>query len=376
MNTSSLRRAAILLLLFALLAAGVSALQKVDKPSLVSTEGRSFEKAVVVQILRDNLQENGARIGDQIVRLQLSSGSRQGEYVEANSPNGLLFGTVCQPGMQVITIASRSGSQQIYTVYSLDRFWPIAGFIGAFLLLLCLIGGSKGIKSAIALLLTFACFLLLFFPLLLHGMAPITDAVLVSFLVLCAAIWLIQGTTWSALTAILASCLGVFTAGTAAMLFGHAAGLSGWNVANIEALLFIAQSTPIDVGQLLFAGILFSSLGAVMDIAMDITAAGAELCRRQPDIPPYELFESCLHVGRDVMGTMSATLILAFFGGSLGLWVLDYVYDLPTLQLMNSNTIGIGLMQGLSGSFGIILTVPAAALLCARLPHGGKQRAK
>mgnify|MGYP002431831413 CR=1 FL=1 len=64
-----------------------------------------------------------------------------------------------------------------------------------------------------------------------------------------------------------------------------------------------------------------------------------------------------MRVGQDVMGTMAATLILAVFGGSLG----AYVYDLPFLQLLNSNSLDIVIMQGLSGGIGVILTVPIAA---------------
>lgn len=74
-----------------------------------------------------------------------------------------------------------------------------------------------------------------------------------------------------------------------------------------------------------------------------------------------ELLKSGMRVGQDVMGTMAATLILAVFGGSLGTWVLDYVYDLPFLQLLNSNSLDIVIMQGLSGGIGVILTVPIAA---------------
>ena len=73
-----------------------------------------------------------------------------------------------------------------------------------------------------------------------------------------------------------------------------------------------------------------------------------ELHVKNPALTPKELFKSGMNVGRDIMGTMSTTLILAFFGGSLGVWVLDYVYDLPYLQLINSNSIGIEIMQGIS----------------------------
>ena len=64
-----------------------------------------------------------------------------------------------------------------------------------------------------------------------------------------------------------------------------------------------------------------------------------------------------------MMGTDSNTLILAFAGGSISSLLLDYSYDLPLLQVINSNNIGIAVMQGLSGSFGIVLSLPATVLI-------------
>ena len=78
-----------------------------------------------------------------------------------------------------------------------------------------------------------------------------------------------------------------------------------------------------------------------------------------------ELMRAGMRVGRDMMGTDSNTLILAFAGGSLSMLVLDYAYYLPYLQIINSNNIGIAVMQGLSGSFGIVLSVPATVVMAA-----------
>ena len=332
-------------------------LNDVEKPQLVNTQGRTFERATVTEIVRDNLQENGSRIGDQIVRLQLEDG----QETEANCPNGLLFGTVCEPGMQVIVMASRAGELASYTVYSYDRSKAVLGFVAFFCVLLAVVGGRKGVKSVLALAITFALFLFFFFPLLLHGVAPIVAAVVTACLVLALTVWLICGTTQKALAAGIAALGGVLAAGVAAEVFGQAAHISGYNVTNIESLIFVAQSTNIDVGGLLFAGILFASLGAVLDIAMDVSAAVAEVHASDPEKDRKALFASGMNVGQDVMGTMAATLILAVFGGSLGAWVIDYVYDLPLLQLLNSNGLDIVLMQGLSGGIGVILTVPLAA---------------
>ena len=361
------RRLAAVLVVFALLAALVQ-LNNVTKPALVNTDGRVFAKAVVADVLRDNVQENGSRIGDQIVSLKLEDGS----LVQANSPNGLLFGTVCEPGMSVVVIASKTGTLSSYTVYSYDRMTAVIAFLAFFALLLMLVGGKKGVKSVVALTATFACFLFFFFPLLLHGLSPIVAAVITATIVLALTVWLICGPTRQALaagiasfggvlSAGIASFGGVLSAGIAAEVFGRMAHLSGYNVPNIEALLFINQNSKIDVGELLFAGILFASLGAVLDIAMDVSAATAEIRSQSTEVSAQSLFKSGMRVGQDVMGTMAATLILAVFGGSLGTWVLDYVYDLPFLQLLNSNSLDIVIMQGLSGGIGVILTVPIAA---------------
>lgn len=209
----------------------------------------------------------------------------------------------------------------------------------------------------------------LFFPMVLRGMGPVAAAVITSVIVLAATMYLINGWTKKSLAAFGATLGVILTACLAAILFGHAVNLSGYNVSNIENMMFVAQNTLIDVGQIFFAGILFASLGAVMDIAMDIamdvTAACAELERHKPDISRKALFTAGMNVGRDVMGTMSTTLILAFFGGSLGVWLLDYAYDLPYLQLVNFNAVGIEIMKGFSASFGVIFTVPIAAALSA-----------
>lgn len=361
----SLGKRIVLAMIFLLAAAYLLLnLNQVIKPQLVNTNGQTFEKAVVTEILRDNIQENGSRIGDQIVKLRLEDGSE----ADANCPNGLLFGTTCTPGMHVVAIRSKIGQLSNVTVYSFDRTYAVLGFLLFFCVLLSLVGGKKGVKSVIALALTFISFLFFFFPMILRGYSPVLSGVFTSCIVLSLTVYLVCGWTRKALAAGLGALGGVLSAGIAAEAFGSAAHLTGYNVSNIEQLMFVAQNTPIDVGALLFAGILFASLGAVLDISMDVSSAVSEIRQTGESKNPRALFHSGMRVGQDVMGTMAATLILAVFGGSLGTWVLDYVYDLPFLQLMNSNNLDIVIMQGLSGGIGVILTVPISAAAAAYLP--------
>lgn len=337
----------------------------IEKPSLVNTNGRTFEKAEVVEIVKDNIQENGARIGNQEVKLKMLTGELAGQIVDATSSDGNLFGATCTVGMKVVTITSISGDVTVTSVYSQDRTEVIYVFIGIFILLICLIGGKNGAKSSLGLIFTMVCIIFLFLPMIYIGFSPFFASVITVIITTFVSVLLIGGFSKKSFIAICATVFGVIVSGLFAAIFGFFAGLDGYNVSDIESLLFVAQSTEIDVGGLLFAGILISALGAVMDVAVSIASAENELHIQKPSMTQKELFVSGINIGKDMMGTMTNTLILAFTGGSLSVLVLDYAYDLPFLQIINSNSIGLEIMQGLSGTVGIVLTVPVTALLAS-----------
>lgn len=342
-------------------------LNSFDKKPLVSTDGRTFERAVVTEILEDNLQEDGNRYGNQRVRLYLKSGMLKGKTVEATSPNGNLFGAPCKPGMSVIAIVSVSGSEYVCTVYSRDRTLPIIGFVLIFILCLWFVGGRKGLKAALCLGISLVLIFFVFLPLVYKGFSPFFGAVIIAAAATLITIFSIGGVSVKSVSAILGTLFGVCAAGAAAKLFGQAAGINGYNVSEIESLLFVAQNSKIQIGGLLFAGILISSLGAVMDVAMSVSSTINEIYEKRPELSAAELFKSGINVGRDMMGTMSNTLILAFAGGSLTTLIINYAYDLPLNQVFNSYNIGIDIMQGISGSLGIILAVPFTSFIAARL---------
>ena len=178
---------------------------------------------------------------------------------------------------------------------------------------------------------------------------------------------MISGWTKKTLSAIIGTTCGVTAAGVSALVFGHFAGITGYNVSDIETLNYVAQYTPIQIGGLLFAGIIISALGAVMDVGMSMSSAIQEIYEANPEVGKKKLFMSGIHVGRDMMGTMTNTLILAYVGGSMTTLIINYAYNLSYNQLMNSYNIGIEVMQGLAGSLGVVLTVPITALVSVEL---------
>ena len=359
----------IYLLFVCVFAVFVFKLNQVEKTELVVRTGQTFEKAEVTEILQDNLDSNGTRVGEQKVHVKMLTGARKGEELDVTSSSGYLFGAACTVGMKVVVMQSVAGETTIASVYSQDREWVIYIFALLYLLALCVIGGQQGIKGRLGLIFTFFCVIFVYLPLVYLRFSPFWAAVFICFLTTLVTMYLIGGPTKKTCAATLGTLAGVVLAGLSAWCFSKASGISGYNVSDIETLMTLWNTNRIQVGGLLFSGLLISCLGAVMDVAMSISSAIDEIYKQNTSLTRKELFKAGMRVGRDMMGTDSNTLILAFAGSSVSTLLLDYAYDLPYQQIINSNNIGIAIMQGLAGSFGIVLSVPLTVLICTVLFH-------
>lgn len=340
---------------------------QIDKTELISNEGRSFEKAQVIEVLQDNLIDGKYRIGNQEVLLEILSGEYKGEEVEALSSAGYLFGADCEKGNKVIALVNESQGELVTSVYSMDREIRIYTMIALFLFAIILIGGKKGFASVIGLGFTLICVIFIFLPMIYRGYSPILSAILVVMVTTLVTMYLIGENSKKTIAAAIGTIMGVVVAGAFAWIFGKVTQITGYNVNDIENLVYLEEKTSIKIGELLFSGILIAALGAVMDVGMSIASTLQEIYEKRPELTFLELFKSGMNVGKDMMGTMSNTLILAFTGGSLNTLVFIYAYDYSYLQMINGYSIGIELMQGISASMGVVLTVPLTSFLGAWL---------
>lgn len=340
----------------------------VHRVPLRPTGGAEFATAKVTRVISSEVNESayGERSGNQVVTLRLLSGRFKGQTVEAKSPYANNSGAYCVPGMRVIALVNKgTDGSLVASVYNYDRGPVLWILIGLFFAALCLIGGKKGAFSSVALAFTFVCIIFLYVPMLYAGASPLGAAVLVSVLITVVTMLLVGGWSRKSLCAILGTVAGVLLAGCIALVFGRAANISGVNVEEIENLTLIAQNSRLNVSELLFSGILIASLGAVLDISMSIASTVSELHENSREMTRGQLFRSGMAVGKDMMGTMATTLILAFAGTSVNTLVIIYSYSLSYLQFMNQYTIGIEILSSFSGSLGVILAVPLVSFLSA-----------
>lgn len=124
-------------------------------------------------------------------------------------------------------------------------------------------------------------------------------------------------------------------------------------------------NTGLQVRTLLHTGTMIASLGTVMDVAVSILSSLREVARAEQTPSTRGLFRSGMNIGRDMIGTMSNTLIFAFTGGALATMLVFYSYGVHFHQLLSSDYLTLELTQGLCSTAAVILTVPAAALVAA-----------
>ena len=296
----------------------------VERKPLLAKDNTKFVKAVVIQNDNEDLQAAAdLESGDsQEVVLRIKSGSHKGEEVKAYSLNGYLYGANCKVGTRVIANISEYNGNLSANVYNYDREPEIIALLAATL--------------------------------------SVVIITLITFI-------LLADFQKKSIGAMLGTIAGVVVSGLIALVFGHFGHVTGYNVDDIENLIYVGQNSKLDIGGMLFSGILIASLGAVMDVAMSVSSSLHEIKENRPDISAREIFRSGINIGRDMIGTMSNTLILAYAGGSLGLVMIIYAYSYQMHQILNMYSVAIEIMRGISGTMGIILTVPITSLIMSVL---------
>lgn len=236
-----------------------------------------------------------------------------------------------------------------------------------FVVLILAIGWRKGAKALCALLLTLVLIWGVLLPGFLQGYNPLLLTSVIAIIATVVTILIVGGRSLKSVTAISGTLGGVAVAGLLAFLVGKAAHLTGFGSEEAAMLLYVPQAAKLDIQGLLFAGIIIGALGASMDVSMSIASAVEEVKRVCPELKIWRLFQSGMNVGRDIMGTMANTLILAYTGSSLQLILIFMAYKESLLKIFNLDMIASEVVRALSGSIGMVMVIPLTSIIAALL---------
>lgn len=333
--------------------------------SLVS-DTVSYIPGTVLEVVEEELTpsdlKGGPQLGEQTLTIELKDGSQITLTNYLTNTHNIL----AREGMRVVVcVDAPENVEPYYTLYQYDRSVGLGVVVAIFLLLMLLVGGEKGFYATLALAFSLVFLLKITVPVIYSGGSPILAGLAMVLVSTAVTVFLIYGLSPQGVLGIGVVLAGEFVACGLFLLFSLLLHLSGFKSSDAENLLVAAQNTGLNISTVLFAATMIASLGAVMDVAVSLLSALWEVRLADPDITGRGLWRAGLRMGRDMIGTMSNTLIFAFAGGSLTTLLVLMTYGTDPVQLLHSDYIALELAHGLCGTCAVILTVPLASLVSA-----------
>ncbi len=337
-----------------------------------------YAKAKVLEVTtfdHGTLANSGIKEISQQVSLKINNGEFKGKTITVDHMASSMMGgsMVLKPGDRVVlfvdanpSLAESPDGSPIFNISDYVRDTPIYWLIFFYALLLLILGGMKGVKALASLIVTIGLIFFVLFPLTLWGFNPLLVSVFISAIVSLIVFRLVAGTGAKSTSAAIGTIAGVAIAGLLAFIVGKMIHLTGMSSEEARILLY-SMDVKINYQGLLFGSILIGALGAVMDVGMSIASAVAEVHKVHPEVNLPNLFKAGMNVGRDVMGTMSNTLILAYTGSSLPLLLLLVANKISFFNIINTELIAVEVVRALAGSIGLVLCIPITAYVSAFL---------
>ena len=345
--------------------------EKVEEARIAAIKEGVQYKGKVLEIISDAEEElkDGSATRTQVLKVRITNGPFKDEIIEVKNSSDArsAYNITIKEGQDIFFKLEFDDKGNIAGAYITelvrDSYLIIITIL--FIIILILVGRFKGFKAAIALALTIASVFFILIPLILKGINPVLISVLIGVAITFIALLIIGGINKKSFAAIIGTSLGILIAGVLAFIFGSLGSLTGFSSEEAVMLMYIPQEIDFNFRGLLFAGIILASLGAVMDIGMSISSSMLEVSKADTTIKKKDLISAGMNIGRDMIGTMSNTLILVYIGSSLPLVLLFMAYKIPFIDIINKDMIATEIIQALSGSIGLILTIPITVFVSA-----------
>lgn len=341
--------------------------QAVEEANIVTAKAKVIETGEITKRTTGSIEDTVQQIKIEIIDGEYEAKEFTTEFVLSYDIEGKILAYELREGDTVsVQLAVDANGNITPTVEGIIRSNYIYILILIFLLSIILVGGKKGIKAIIGLLITILAVWFILIKLIFAGYNVIWMSILTCAVIIIATFIVIGGINKKVITAVIGTLGGVVSAGIVASIFSYLAELSGACEDAIQ-LSMNMQTVSFNFRDLIFAGIVISALGACMDVGMSIASSLDEIKNKTKDISWKELFKSGMNIGRDVIGTMTNTLILAYVGGALKLILLFMACNMPLAEILNKDTIAEEIISALAGSMGVVYTIPITAFVYAFL---------
>ena len=324
------------------------------------------------------LEVNEKKIGDTIqqkIKIKiLNKDMKNHETIITNTLTNTTHDIVLDKGDKISVHMEIEDDTKKFYFEGYDKTNSLILLLALFVLCVILFGGFKGAKSLLALILTVILILFVLVPLLLKGYSPIILSIITCIVATILTFTITNGISKKTLVAICGVSSGLIVSGIIALIFSVMTKITGITSGDAQMLQYLPNGDVFDFKGLLFASIIIGALGACMDVSMEITSSLTEIKRHHKKISNHELIKSGFNIGKDMMGTMVNTLILAYAGTSLSSILLFVGFEKSFSEIINLDSITTEIIRSLSGSIGLLCAIPATIFLFIFFEknHGGK----
>lgn len=330
-----------------------------------NSENVHYNRGTVIEILDESItydKISDSHIGRQKIKVLMKDGKYKNKEIELSNNITKTHQVMVKKGMDIIVnVDAPKNLKPYFTVYNYNRIFPIVLSMACLLLAIFMIGKGKGVKAIVGLVYCIFLVVYILLPMIFSGLSPILISMGCIILATIVTLLLLNGKSKKTLAAILSTVAGISVSLVFFQIISKWMHVNGFSSSEAEGLLLISEETGLNVKNVLFVGIMISSLGAVMDVSMSIVSAVYEVRHHNQKLGFKELFKSGIEIGKDMIGTMCNTLILAFTGSSFVTLLVFMSYQVEFTQFINSNFFAIEFAQGICGTLGIILSVPIAS---------------
>ncbi|ANZ61304.1 hypothetical protein AYR62_09585 [Secundilactobacillus paracollinoides] len=225
------------------------------------------------------------------------------------------------------------------------------------LISMVLVSGMQGLQAFLSLLFNFGA---LFFAIVLMAfhLNPIVVTLVTSVIVLAMTIFLGGSDDYSTEVAFYASLIVLVVLVLVIVPVEHWAQIQGFGQEDSEDLEGMSNVLGINYLQVAMSTAILSTLGAIAEAAIAISAGLAEILEQHPQIELKNLQGAGLRIGKQIIGTTFNTLFFGFFGGFLALfiWFASVHYSLG--EILNDRIFVGQILMVLFSMVSVIATIP------------------
>ncbi len=316
----------------------------------------SAEPEETLRITFEAALRDGGEAGRRVVAVQVADSFTPAEIRHAREGDRVLLYEIEE---------AEEGSPDRWVLQEFVRTGPLLGLVALFAVALLLFGRSKGFFTLVSLAFTCLAVFCIFIPSVLSGANLYLSSAVVCGFIVAMTLLLVNGANRKSFAAGVGCMAGVATSGALVLVSNLFLRLTGLVDEQSVFLLYLNPDAPIDLKAVIFSSIVIGSLGATLDVSVSIASALAEVRDAMARAGFSSLFRSGMNIGRDIMGTMANTLVLAYIGSSLSLVLLLLVNSSSLTDLLNREVIVVEGLQILVGSIGLLCTIPLTSFLAA-----------